>query len=411
MNDVRRSAPLALALALFFTGVQFYTSLAALSPTPPVGYVFLGGLGAMLLVVVLVLAALVALVALLRDRAWIDATSRTILGAWIGSALLSSLLGLDPRSGLEVVGVMLLAAVFHVALRRYYARPPVARLLLGLYLATGVAVTLAGLAMMASHRPGALYAFNHGRAAGVFVTANQFATYLLLMGFLAYGVATIARDRALLALAWTATALAAVALVFSLSRAGWIGAVAGAIVLLLARGRRVAAVTAGAVLLAGLVALAALPVARHDPADSLNRVAAAEAGLRAVLLFPLTGTGPMSYWRAYPSLRPPNGAEPGEFGALHPHDVYLSLAGETGLVGLAALLIGALALTRGLRRALRTGGADPRLPLAICAGLVATLAQGLFDTVGIVQMTFVWIPYSALVLAAAESGAAAEEQR
>jgi hypothetical protein len=45
-----------------------------------------------------------------------------------------------------------------------------------------------------------------------------------------------------------------------------------------------------------------------------------------------------------------------------------------------------------------------RLTLAICAGLVATLVQGLFDTIGIVQMTFVWIPYTALALAAAESG-------
>lgn len=410
MTDARRSAPLAIALALFFTSVQFYTSLAALSPTPPVGYVFLGRLGAALLVAVLAIAALVALVALVRDRAGIDATSRTILGAWIGSALLSSLLGLDPRSGLEVVGVMLLAAIFHVALRRYYARPPVARLVLGLYLATGIAVVLAGLAMMFLHRPGALYAFNHGRAAGLFVTANQFATYLLLMGFLAFGVATVARDRGLAMLGWTATALAALALLFSLSRAGWIGAVAGAITLLLLRGRRAAALGAGALLVAGVVALVAFPVARHDPADSLNRVAAAEAGLRAVLLFPLTGTGPMSYWRAYPSLRPPNGAEPGEFGALHPHDVYLSLAGETGLVGLAALLAGALALISALRRAVRSG-ADPRLPLAICAGLVATLVQGLFDTVGIVQMTFVWIPYSALVLVAAQSGALAEPRR
>jgi hypothetical protein len=42
--------------------------------------------------------------------------------------------------------------------------------------------------------------------------------------------------------------------------------------------------------------------------------------------------------------------------------------------------------------------------------LLATLVQGLFDTVGIVQMTYVWIPYTALALAAADCPRALNEE-
>jgi len=404
----RASVHLAVALAVFFVAVQFYTSLASLSPTPPVGYVFLNRAGASGLIALMVAAALVALVELLRARAAVPFASRLILGAWIGTAFGAALLGLDPRSGLEVVGMMGVAAIFHVALVRFYPEPPVARTLWVVYLGVGIVVSLAGLAMLATHRPVALYALNHGRAAGLFVTANQFATYLLLMAYVALGVALVARDRLLRGLAWTATAVAALALLATFSRSGWIGAAAGVVFLFMLLRRRMAALVAGVAFVAALGALAAIPVARHDPADAFNRVATLAAGVRAAMLFPLTGVGPMSYWRVYPSIRPPGAAEPGSFGALHPHDVYLSLAGEVGLTGLLALGLGWVAFARALgRRA--PGGPDPRLAFAVCAGLAATLVQGIFDTIGIVQMTFVWIPYTALALAAAEAGIAPAE--
>jgi hypothetical protein len=48
------------------------------------------------------------------------------------------------------------------------------------------------------------------------------------------------------------------------------------------------------------------------------------------------------------------------------------------------------------------------LALGVCAGLFAALVQGVFDTIGIVQMSFVWIPYTALALAAADAGLPAD---
>jgi O-antigen ligase len=402
----RVPAHLALALAAFFVAVQFYTSLAALSPTPPVGYVFFDRAGAAALMAILLVAALVALAELVRLRIRLPPFSSSMLGAWIGAALIASLFGLDPRSGLEVVGVMCVAAIFHVALVSFYRKAPVGRWLLGAYLGTGIVVSLVGLAMLATRRPAALYALNHGRAASFFVTANQFATYLLLVGFVALGVALVARDRFLRGLAWAALAAAALALLASFSRAGWIGAAAGAVFLLMVLERRRAALVAGGAFVVASILVAALPAVRHDPSDTFNRLATLGAGARAALLFPLSGVGPMSYWRVYPSIRPPGGAEPGSFGALHPHDVYLSLAGETGLVGLFALGVGWAAFARALSRSTRRPGAERQLALAVCAGLAATLAQGIFDGVGIVQMTFVWIPYTALALAAADASGA-----
>jgi O-antigen ligase len=401
---------LAIALAAAFAVVQFYTSWAALAPTPPVGYLFVGRAGAAILVATLVVCAAIAGVALLGERAPVDGTSRLILGAWLGATLLSALLGFDPRLGAAVVAVMALCAIVHLALRRFYGRAPVARTLFFVYLAVGAAVSLTALAMVVLREPAELYALNHGRAAGVFVTANQFASYLLLLGYTAFGVALVARDRALRTLAAGTTAIAVVALVATVSRAGWIGAVAAAVFLLATAHRRWSALAAGAVLVIAIGGLLAIPVARHDPADSFNRIATADAGIRAAELFPLTGSGPMTYWRIYPNIRPPNGAEPGSFGALHPHDVYLSLAGDTGVVGLLAFAAGALAFGRAIAHLARGRAAAARLPLAICAGLLATLVQGLFDTVGIVQMTYVWIPYTALALAAADCPRALNEE-
>jgi O-antigen ligase len=90
---------------------------------------------------------------------------------------------------------------------------------------------------------------------------------------------------------------------------------------------------------------------------------------------------------------------------LHPHDAYLSLAGETGIVGLIAAGYGWWRIGAAIREALRRRMPRERmLAIGVCAGLCAALVQGIFDTVGIVQMCFVWIPYTALALAAAEHG-------
>jgi O-antigen ligase len=392
------------ALATFFVVVQFYTSFAALSPTPPVGYVFASRMGAALLVALLALSAIACAVRLLQDRAPLPAPSRAALVAWIGSALLASVLGLDPWSGVQVVLVMLLGAAFHVALVRYYTLPGAARTLLAAYLWTGLAASIAALGMLALRTPAALYSYNHGRAAGLFVTANQCAAYSVVLAFTALGVALSTAGR-LRVLAVCTSLAALVTLAATFSQAGVLGAAVAAIFFALASGARRAAAGIAAVLALGAIVLALRPLGGHDPADTFDRLRTWRSGIRVAELFPLTGVGPMAYWRVYPSIRPPNSDPPGTFGALHPHDAYISLAGETGIVGLIAAGYGWWRIGGAIREAWRRRSPRERaLSIGICAGLCAALVQGIFDTIGIVQMCFVWIPTTALALAAAEHG-------
>ncbi len=379
-----------MALATFFIAVQGYTSLAALAPTPPVGYVFLSRSGAAALAAALVVSAAVCLAALVRERPRLRGTaSCALLCAWIGSAVLATVLGIDPLSGLQVVAMMLLGAVFHLTLVTTFARGTTARDVVLPYLACGLAADCAGVAMAAAHRPVALWALNGGRAAGLFVTANQFAAFALTFGFVALGAALALRGRARM-LATAAVASALVALVATRSLGGALGALAGALATI--------AVAASAFALVR-------PAALHARGDELDRVRIWRAGVRAAVLFPLTGSGPMTYWRVYPSVRAPGDDPPGTFGALHPHDAYLSLAGETGVVGLAAAAYGWWRFFGAVRSGARARTArERRLLWGVCAALVAACVQGVFDTIGIVQMTFVWIPYAGLALAAAEGG-------
>jgi len=332
----------------------------------------------------------------------LPAASRAALAAWIGAALLSSVLGLDPLSGVQVVGVMALAAAFHLALVRYYARA--ARPVLYAYLCTGLVASVAAFAMSLARWPAALFAYNHGRAAGVFVTANQCAAFCIVLMYVALGTALGTQGR--LRVLGACTAVAALAtLVATSSQAGVLGAAGAAVFFAFSAGaRRTAAVLCVALAL-GSVAILTRPLGGHNPADAFDRLRTWQSGLRVAELFPLTGAGPMAYWRVYPAIRPPNGDLPGTFGALHPHDAYLSLAGETGIVGLAAAAFGWLRIGTAIRASLRRRAPRERLPaIGICAGLCAALVQGIFDTVGVVQMCFVWIPFTALALAAAERG-------
>jgi len=397
---------LATALAAFFVGVQFYTSLQALSPTPHVGFSFVDRLGAAVLVAVIALGALVCAVALVRDGAFRRrGASRAMLAAWIGAAFVSALLGLAPLEGLQVVATMLLAAFFHLALVRWYAEAPVAKAVVLAYLIAGSLAALTGILMVWLRVPLALYAETHGRAAGFFLSANQFAEFLDLFVFVALGIALGAPEMRLRRAAATGAALGVVALVLTFSRESWSGVAIAAIWLAAVLRQRKLAFVSAATALVLAATLALRPFPHHDPSDTFSRLWTLEGGLRVVALFPLTGVGPVEYWRIYPAIRPVNGPAPGTFGALHPHDVYLSLAGETGLAGLAAALLGWLWFARELRRRLaRAPERNRRAALAVCAGLIAILWAGLFDSIGVVQMTFVWIPYTALALALAADG-------
>jgi O-antigen ligase len=393
------------ALATFFVAVQFYTSLESLSPTPQFGYAFLGLHGALALAIAIVLAGVACIVALASRRV---AIARTVYGSvaliWIGATALSSLVGIDPGSGLQIVAMMALCGAFGCALVAWYDEPGVAHATMRAYLwACGLA-SIAGIAMQLARVPRALYASSYGRAAGFFVTANQFAEFAEFFALVALGIALGARERRMRVLGACASAAGFAALALTFSRECYLGAALGACFFAFAMGRRAVAGAIGILTMIGVSLILIHPLPHHDPSDSFSRLRTLDAGLRVATLFPLTGVGPMAYFRVYPAIAPVNGAPPGTFGALHPHDVYVSLAGELGIVGIAAVVWGWARIARELAASLRVRAPRERVvSLGVCAALVAGFVSGLFDTIGVVQMMFVWLPYAALAVASARA--------
>lgn len=224
---------------------------------------------------------------------------------------------------------------------------------------------------------------------------NLLAAYLAMMMPLTAARLLIGPRRA-----WTAALLAlqVTCLVFTYSRAGWLAAAGGLAVLGIAAlwggGRRRAAgllTLAGAVGLAGLVALSVAP---PPPADaphvlhtltSLFRWQGATAQIRllgwracvdAIRARPWLGYGPATSravmeWFVPPELAPFGGA-PALGG--RPHNVFLEVALESGLIGLGGLLVALGAVLSTVLRALREDGRGPRW---LRAGMLGALAANL----------------------------------
>ena len=244
---------------------------------------------------------------------------------------------------------MLVCAIFHLALRRRTRgrrqRGSCRRLP-----RAGVLAILAALAMLAFRRPAPLFALNHGRAAGFFVTANQFAAYLDAFAFAALGVALATRSpRLRLSPVLRRSAFVALALTFS--RSGWAGALAAGFFLAwtFERARSPRADRAGR---ARAGRLCAAPGSPSRSGRFVQPARNAQAGVRAAALFPLTGVGPMAYWRVYPSLRLPNGAPPGSFGAFILMTPTFRGRAKPGATGVVALLLGWWVFARSMRRTL-----------------------------------------------------------
>jgi O-antigen ligase len=252
------------------------------------------------------------------------------------------------------------------------------------------------------------------RAYGSFGQPNPFGGYLGLALPVALSMALWAWQEVLRApgrrqaLAWAgffsaATTIIALGLLASWSRGAWLGAVAGVLVVLVLRSRT-AALLSGA---AALTLLAALLLGAFSPTIVPAPIAARLAdvpayfGLTDVLNEPVTdenfsvierlahwvaaqrmwaqapwlGVGPGNYATVYPQVRLPQWEEP----LGHAHNIYLNVAAETGLAGLAAY--GALMVTafvwiwRQTSKARNAGGAWSRWRAALLVGILGVLVH------------------------------------
>jgi O-antigen ligase len=318
--------------------------------------------------------------------------------AWFSASMLSALLGFDPRAGVLFVCIFGLGIAWHCALVRFFADRNAATAIFWSYLVSGTLAAVAAVAMVATHRPAALYAISHGRATGTFILPGELAAYLVVFLPIAYAIARVARAASLRAFAWVAVAVGLFTLFETHSRAGWMGFAAAAAFLVVAQmPRRRGLLAAAAVVAAGLIAVSLAFNVQHNPSEDYTRVAIWNAAEQIIDRFPLTGVGPFDFSRLYAVVHVPDA----DATAFHAHSLYLTFFAELGIVGSSAFLWNAWSLAAALRQRLREAPpASALLALAAAAGLTGVAVQGLIDTMSVVIFGL-WMPMMGFALAAA----------
>lgn len=319
------------------------------------------------------------------------------------AAALASVLGFDPLSG--VAAAIVFAAVCLAGSGLYrVAREGGWQELLAAWLWSGLAVCALALAALLARWPAAAYAFAHGRAVGIFGNPNELALFALAVCAPAAGAVLcgIYPGRRL-ALVTLAVGIAALLATGSRSGEAAFGVGVVALAVALRQRRRPAHILAVLVVAAIGIAFALGLDSRHNPAENDTRIAAWQAGLRTVALFPVTGVGVGGYYRIYPFVRPPDAPGPEDPIAFDPHDFYLSVAAETGLVGLAAFACTIVVFVREVRGILsRASEPARRFSLAILAGLLAIACHLIFN--GFAICIVLWTVLAALAMGVPRSG-------
>ncbi len=298
--------------------------------------------------------------------------------AWLLALVLSASFALDrgasfPRLGKGLMPLIVGLAAVHARDRRTGERA------LAAYLGAAGLVAAIGIAVWIAH--GATFESRARGLAGHYMT---FAGQLLLEIPVAASVALLAkRPRTRLA-AGAVALVGMVALAVTFTRSALIGLlVAGAVIL-------------GATLPVGLAVLGALAVAAYflapgtfgerlrsvfDPANKWNeeRVHMWGAGLRMFRDHPLTGVGLQDLHALYDRYRSPLAVER----AGHLHNVFVQIAAQMGVIGLAAFAWLYASLVRaaaaGLRPLLARRGVAAGLKLGVVAALAGFVVAGLFE--------------------------------
>ncbi len=178
-------------------------------------------------------------------------------------------------------------------------------------------------------------------------------------------------------LAALAVVLSAWALVISLTRNAWLGALAGLLVIGLMRSLKVLWIVAAAVV-AVVVLQPPAVIARLTITDlsSRDRWFMWQAGIDMILDKPVFGQGPRMVESVYPGYRWPGAPNPA---TPHLHNNVLQIAAERGLPCLAFWLWWMAAALGDAYRELRRGGPGSWTAGATLAVLTALLAAGMFE--------------------------------
>lgn len=316
--------------------------------------------------------------------------------ALVGAALLSAVVAVERGPAVKQVGILVFGLLLALTVLAVVERVDHLRLLQAAVVAIGGGICAAALPSAGDLQSVYAGAVVDNRATSVFGDPNELGAFAAVVLVLACGFGLAAARRWERFLAGAGGALALAALLLSLSRGAWLGAVVGmvALAVLLPGARRnigrlvVAAALVAAVLLAvapgspGEVAEERLSTLTNPGAnpDELRPRAWRLAG-DLFASHPLLGIGPGGFTDAAGL------AGRGEVtGAAHAHNLLLTVGAEGGLLG-AALLVGlAAALGRATWRRVRAGPGVPFGERPLLAGPAAALL--VFVGQGAVDFTF-----------------------
>ena len=369
------------ALATLFAIVPLYGTLAVLDPDrppippllPPAGAAAVG---------LIALAALLVLVPIGLRVAARDGLTFTCLAPGLATVL-AGLTGFDPPIGLGLGLLVTCVGISGLVIARV-ADGPAIRLCIRAFLWSALTGCALALAMMVSHRPAALYAYNNGRAVGSFLNANELSAYTLAALGVAVPLAVASRGRDRLA------TVCAVVLVVTLgatfSRWGALSAVCGLAVYALAARARLLLVAAAVVAVAGIAIDATAGARHHNPRDAEARTVAWRTGLTTFERFPLLGVGPIAFAKTYDALRPPEAPGDRTAVAFDPHSLPIAFAADGGTVAVVTL---AVAFTIMLRRVLAASRGASSRARALALGLAAALAAlGIDSAINTIVLIF-----------------------
>jgi putative inorganic carbon (HCO3(-)) transporter len=267
------------------------------------------------------------------------------------------------------------------------------RKVIGFLLVVGLGLSAYGLRSISGLRASFGGAVVANRAQGIFAHPNDLGAFAAIVCMVGIGSVFGARTRAVRIGSLIVVVVNLAALLVSLSRGAWIGTLLAAVVMLylLPQARRALVVVGIPLVLAAVLAgafrsssptvvvvrerLSTLSSPTNNPYD--DRPSIWREAAREIRADPWTGQGPGNF----PVASARSASLSATVGAVHAHDVLLTVAAEAGLP--AALLVVCFTVGVGLtvRRVARLlpERADRALLAGIGCGLVANVGQGLVD--------------------------------
>lgn len=225
---------------------------------------------------------------------------------------------------------------------------------------------------------------DQARATGTLSDPNLFAGYLVLVAALSIAAALALGRRWSVPVAGLVTLIFGMALVATLSRSGWLGfavALIALAILLPHRRRQIALIGLAAVAVMLVIGLAG-PVAGRlgsaeggSPLDTFNaRVPIWSAAIAMFIQHPVFGIGVDNFGYLIDSYN-------SDLGVNQAHDLFLNIAAERGILGVAAFLFVVAMVFQALRSAWRRAPSlsNRVLTAGIIAALLGFFAHSLFD--------------------------------